>query len=256
MNLKATCLWCLASAITMVAAFLVHAYGMTNAKAGGRSAPFGAFMGALSMAVIAGSAGGFALKGEPPTPVTVEVVQPAYDKTDAFLGNEDAPISITEFTDLYCPTCRSQHAWVMQTLGPLIEAGKIKIVVRHYPLPNLHPLAIEAALFAVWAQEKGKFWEFFGAAHQIDDKEDKALLLAAVTAAGLDAKEAQTLLADKDLRTPYVQVMQKDIDDAGKLLVEATPSWIVDYPDGKRQFAVGSGIQKLIGDPKFQEAIR
>jgi hypothetical protein len=50
--------------------------------------------------------------------------------------------------------------------------------------------------------------------------------------------------------------MQKDIDDGTALGVEATPSWFVDYEDGQRQFAVGSGIQRLVGDPKFQSAIR
>jgi protein-disulfide isomerase len=213
-------------------------------------------MGVLSVAVVAGAAVGFSLKGVPPPPTTIEAVEPAYESTDIFLGDPDAPIAITEFTDLYCPTCRSQHAWLMQSLGRLIESGRIKLIVRHYPLPDLHPLAIEAALFAIWAQEKGKFWEFFEAAHQIEDKENKALLLAAVQAAGLDPVEAQKLLDDKELRAPYVAEMQKDIDDAGKLRVEATPSWIVDYADGQRQFAVGSGIQKLIGDPKFQEAIK
>lgn len=254
LNLKATCLWCLASMVTMVAAFLVHTYGMTTAKSGGRSAPFGAFIGALSIAVIAGTAYGFSLRGDPP--ITVGNTLPVYEETDAFLGDEDAPLVITEYTDLYCPTCRSQHAWIISQLGPLIEAGRIKVVVRHYPLPNLHPLAIEAALFALWAQEKGKFWEFFNAAHQISEKEDKEQLLAAVKVAGLDVAEAEKLLADKLLRTPFVTAMQKDIDDGTALGVEATPSWFVDYPDGQRQFAVGSGIQRLVGDRMFQSAIR
>ena len=144
----------------------------------------------------------------------------------------------------------------MSRIGPLIDAGKIKLVVRHYPLPNLHPLAIEAALFATWAQSEGKFWEFFDAAHQVQDKEDKEALFQAVAAAGLDRRYAETLLADKALRDPLVKLMQKDIDDATALLVEATPSWFVDYPNGQRQFAVGSGIQRLVADDMFQDAIR
>lgn len=256
MNLKATCLWCLASAITMVLAFLVHSYGMTNARRAGKAAPFAAFMGVLSLAVVAGAVYGFSLRPEVPDTVSVAPQKPAHDASDVFLGSEDAPIVITEFTDLYCPTCRSQHAWLMNELGPLIEGGRIKVVVRHYPLPNLHPLAIEAALFALYAQKENKFWEFFNAAHQLQDKEDKEALLQAVAAVGLDRRYAETLLADKALREPLVKEMQKDIDDGTGLGVEATPSWFVDYPDGQRQFAVGSGIQRLVGDDKFQSAIR
>jgi protein-disulfide isomerase len=256
MNLKATCLWCLASAITMVIAFLVHSYGMTNARRAGKAAPFAAFMGVLSLAVVAGAVYGFSLRPDAPQAQVIENKQPVYEASDPFLGDENAPIVITEFTDLYCPTCRSQHAWLMETLGPLIESGRIKLVVRHYPLPNLHPLAIEAALFAVYAQSEGKFWEFFEVAHTLQDKEDKEALLNAVTQAGLDRRYAETLLADKALRDPLVKQMQKDIDDGTKLGVEATPSWFVDYPDGQRQFAVGSGIQRLVGDSMFQEAIK
>ena len=256
MNLKATCLWCLASMITMVIAFLVHTYATTTGKLGGKAPPFAAFMGVLSLAVIAGAGYGFSLRAEAPSTEFVENLKPVYDSTDVFLGDENATITITEFTDLYCPTCRSQHAWLMGELGSLIEGGKVKLVVRHYPLPNLHPLAIEAALFAEWAREEGKFWEFFDAVHQIDDNEDKALLFKAIESIGLDVRFAETLLADKALRTPYVDRMQKDIDDGTALGVEATPSWFVDYADGQRQFAVGSGIQRLVGDPKFQSAIR
>jgi uncharacterized membrane protein/uncharacterized protein (DUF2249 family) len=256
MNLKATCLWCLASAITMVLAFLVHSYGMTNARRTGRATPFAMFMAVLSISVVAGAVYGFSLRPDAPISQLVEKRAPAYEASDVFVGNEDAPIVITEFTDLYCPTCRSQHAWVMSQLGSLIEGGKVKLVVRHYPLPNLHPLAVEAALFATWAQKEGKFWEFFDAAHQLQDKEDKQALLDAVEAVGLDRRFAETLLADKALRDPFVKEMQKDIDDGTALGVEATPSWYVDYPDGQRQFAVGSGIQRLVGDPVFQDAIR
>src|SRR5687768_12454435 len=184
LNLKATCLWCLASLITMVIAFFVHTYGMTTAKDGGRAAPFAAFMGLLSIAVAAGAAYGFSLRGEPPTSEFVASKQPVYEASDVFMGNSDAPIVITEFTDLYCPTCRSQHAWLMSKVGPLIEAGRIKLVVRHYPLPNLHPLAVEASLFALWAQKEGKFWEFFDTVHQLEDKEDKQALLKAVADVG------------------------------------------------------------------------
>src|SRR5688500_10587368 len=223
MNLKATCLWCFASAITMVIAFLVHSYGMTNARREGRAAPFAAFMGMLSLAVVVGAAYGFSLRPDVPDSVTVVNTKPTHEDSDAFIGAENAPIVITEFTDLYCPTCRSQHAWLMNRIGPLIEGGKIKLVVRHYPLPNLHPLAIEAALFATWAQSEGKFWEFFDAAHQVQDKEDKEALFRAVASAGLDRRYAETLLADKALRDPLVKLMQKDIDDATSLGVEATP---------------------------------
>jgi protein-disulfide isomerase len=255
LNLHATCLWCLASAIVMVAAFFIHTYGLSR-KTEGKAPPFAAFMGILALAVVAGTAYGFSLKGEAAAPTFTEKNAPAYHEDDPFLGNPKAPVVITEFTDLYCPTCRSQHAWFLSNLGEYLKNGKLKLVVRHYPLPDLHPLAIEAALFTLVAQEKGKFWDLFQAVHQIDVNDDRGLLLNAVKSVGMDPKSVDALIKDKEKRKKYVDALQKDIDEGSKLGVESTPSWFVDYPDGKRQFAVGSGIQRLVGDPLFQEAIK
>ena len=256
LNIHATCYWCVASCVTMVLAFIVHTYGMTKSAESGKSPAFAAFMAALSVAAIAGSVYGFSLRADAPKSTPVEASKPAYDETDVFMGSKDAPVVITEFTDLYCPTCRSQHAWLLSQISDEIEAGRVKLVIRHYPLPDLHPLAIQAALFAIWAQEKGKFWEFFDLVHQIDDKEDIELHYSAVEEAGLDAEAARKLLQDKELRTPYTEAMQKDIDEGTALGVEATPTWFVDYPDGTREFAVGSGIQPLVRNTKFQTALR
>ncbi|MDQ2985117.1 MAG: thioredoxin domain-containing protein [Armatimonadota bacterium] len=256
-NLHATCYWCLASAVTILATFFVHTYGTTAGKDGGKQWPFGAFMAVLSLAVVGGTLFGFSLRGQAsPTIEMAKQDRPAYDKTDVFMGSENAPVVITEFTDLYCPTCRSQHAWLMSQISDEIDAGKIKLIVRHYPLPNLHPLAVQAAMFAIWAQEEGKFWEFFNAAHRIEDPASEDELLEAIRAAGLDVKVAKELLANKGKRTPYVTALQKDIDDGTKLSVEATPSWIVDYSNGTREFSVGSGIQRLVANTPFQTAIR
>ncbi len=248
-GLHATCVWCLASTLTIVAAFLIHSYGSGVGRAGGKQWPFGVYMAVLSVAAVAGTGYGFSLRGEQPQSQTSMQDMPAYEDSDVFMGKADAPVAITEFTDLYCPSCRSQHAWLMTEIGPLIEAGKVKLVIRHYPLPEAHPLAIKAAMFAIWAQEEGKFWEFMEAAHHINDNVDEAELLTAVQSVGLDPAKAEAILANESRR----QALQKDIDDATKLHVDSTPTWIVDYPDGSRQFTIASGIQRLVDDVAFKK---
>jgi protein-disulfide isomerase/uncharacterized membrane protein len=248
-GLHASCIWCLASTVTIVAAFLVHSYGSGQAKAGGKQWPFASFMAILSAAAIGGAAYGFSLRLDVPQAQTMMQDIPAYEDSDIFLGKADAPVAVTEFTDLYCPTCRSQHAWLMQQVGPMIEAGKVKLVVRHYPLPDLHPLAVKAAMFAIWAQEEGKFWEFMDAVHQIQDSASEAALLSAVDSVGLEAAQAGAILEDTTRR----QTLQKDIDDAAKLHVDSTPTWVVDYPDGSRQMTIASGIQRLVADVHFKK---
>jgi protein-disulfide isomerase len=233
----------------MVAAFLTHSYGSGMGKPGGRQWPFVAYMAILSAAAIAGTGYGYSLRGEVPGANTVKQDVPAYDESDVFMGSADAPVVVTEFTDLYCPTCRSQHAWFMSKVGPLIEAGKVRLVMRHFPLPETHPLAIKAAMFAIWAQKEGQFWEFMGAVHQIMDNKDEAALLAAVEAVGLDPSQANAVLSDTSTRA----ALQKDMDDAAKLHVDSTPTWVVDYPDGTRQFTIASGIRRLVDDVYFKK---
>lgn len=252
LDLHATCKWCLASAITAVLAFLVHTFGAANGKAGGKQWPFVTYMVGLSIAVVAATGYGYSLRSELPVTNTVAQEMPAYDDTDVFMGKADAPVVITEFSDLYCPTCRSLHKWFMKEIGPLVEAGKVKLVIRHYPLPESHPLAMKAAMFAIWAQEEGKFWEFMKAVHSISDNQDEKALMAAVKSVGLDPSKADDVLRDETRR----HVLQKDLDDAAKLHVESTPTWIVDYPDATRQITVASGIQKLINEAQFRRFTR
>jgi len=65
---------------------------------------------------------------------------------DPFIGNENAPVAIIEFSDYQCPFC--QRFW-SQTLPLLkseyIDTGKVKFVYRDFPLDSIHPFATPAA---------------------------------------------------------------------------------------------------------------
>lgn len=82
------------------------------------------------------------------TPVT------AIDHT---LGPEHAPITVVEYGDFECPTCKQ----AAPSLKLLLEhfAGQVRIVFRHFPLEEIHPHALSAAEAAEVAAAQGKFWE-------------------------------------------------------------------------------------------------
>ena len=74
-------------------------------------------------------------------------------------GPEDAPITIVEFTDYECPFCQ-RHA---TETYPMIKAdygGRIRYVVRNFPLSSIHPHAQKAAEAAECAFDQGLFWEY------------------------------------------------------------------------------------------------
>jgi protein-disulfide isomerase len=76
-------------------------------------------------------------------------------------GRPDAPVTILEFGDLECPYCRAAAA----PLKALVDTsdGHVRLVWRHFPLFEVHPYALAAALAAEAAGRHGKFWEMHDA---------------------------------------------------------------------------------------------
>jgi protein-disulfide isomerase len=74
-------------------------------------------------------------------------------------GDEDAPVTITEWSDFECPFCtRFYEQTYPQIVEEYVETGKVKFVYRHFPL-NFHPNAQKAAEASECALEQDKFWE-------------------------------------------------------------------------------------------------
>lgn len=100
-----------------------------------------------------------------PTNSAMGTPEQTSEDDDAFIGDENAPIVIIEFSDYQCPYCK---AFWEETLPSIktdyVETGKVKLVYRDYPLdiacnPSLprqmHPDACKAAEAAECAREKG-----------------------------------------------------------------------------------------------------
>lgn len=55
-------------------------------------------------------------------------------------GPADAPVTIVEFGDLQCPSCRAE-APVLRQLMPDLYPGKFRVVFKDFPLETIHPWA-------------------------------------------------------------------------------------------------------------------
>lgn len=75
-----------------------------------------------------------------------------------FLGRTHHPVVVVEFADFQCPFCRR--------FEPVLEAVRLRfrnsvsVVFREFPLPNIHPYAMAAALAAECAADQGRFTAF------------------------------------------------------------------------------------------------
>ncbi len=77
-------------------------------------------------------------------------------------GPAGAPVTIVEFGDLECPSCRAE-APVLRQLLPELYPGKVRVVFKDYPLESIHPWARAASIAGrcVFQQNKDAFWKFY-----------------------------------------------------------------------------------------------
>lgn len=74
-------------------------------------------------------------------------------------GNDNAKVTIVEFSDFECPFCgRFYSETLSQIQKEYIDTGKVKLYYRHYPLP-FHPKAVPLAHAAECANDQGAFWQ-------------------------------------------------------------------------------------------------
>ncbi len=143
--------------------------------------------------------------------------------TDGFpsLGPANAPITLVEFADFQCPFCRQ---WEQQTYKPLLDAypGKIRIVYRDFPLTQIHPNAMPAALAAQCANDQGKFWDFHDKLFSSENLGDDVYKQYAQDL-GLDMTKFNECVQTQQ----HVKDIQADMDFATRLGISSTPTFFI-----------------------------
>jgi protein-disulfide isomerase len=74
-------------------------------------------------------------------------------------GPENAPVTIVEFSDLECPSCKAAQPTIDKLLE---ETPNARFIFQNFPLEQLHPWAFKAATYAdcVGRTNKDAFWKF------------------------------------------------------------------------------------------------
>lgn len=147
---------------------------------------------------------------------------------DAVYGDENAPITMVEFSDFQCPYCQR---FFLQTLPQIaenyIETGKVKFIYRDYLIDG-HNQAPYAALAAQCANDEGKFFEMHDELF-INQPEwsgnEKALEIMAGYAKkiGLNASAYKKCMDEKK----YSDEIKKDVIDGITLGITGTPGFFI-----------------------------
>lgn len=76
---------------------------------------------------------------------------------DHSIGSEHSPVTVVEYGDFECPTCKQAAPAVKLVLERF--GARIRFVFRHFPIESAHPHAMHAAQAAEAAGGQGKFWQ-------------------------------------------------------------------------------------------------
>jgi protein-disulfide isomerase len=76
--------------------------------------------------------------------------------TDHAIGPAHAGVTVVEYGDFECPSCKQAVPVVKLLLADFRD--RVRFVFRHYPLEEVHPHALAAAQAAECAGGQGKFW--------------------------------------------------------------------------------------------------
>jgi protein-disulfide isomerase len=147
--------------------------------------------------------------------------QGAVDSAEHCLGPSTAQVTIVEYGDFECPNCKQAAPATKLLLARF--TGRVRLVWRHFPMEEVHPHALQAALASEAAASQKKFWPM----HDLlfDDQRQLALPRLRSYAVRLRLDVARY---EDDMRGDLcMQRVRKDIDSGRASGVRATPTFFV-----------------------------
>jgi protein-disulfide isomerase len=138
------------------------------------------------------------------------------------LGSSTAPLKIVEFADYECPYCAATQPRI-DSLLEMYPLG-LAVLVRHFPLRNLHPQAFEAAMAVECAAAQNRFESM----HHVLYRQQSRVVREEWGALGKDAGVADTGALVKCVESQrYAARIRADIKAGESIGVEATPSIVL-----------------------------
>ena len=141
---------------------------------------------------------------------TIRLAVPVNER-DHVRGPANAPVTVVNYGDYECPGCQKRHQSTEKMARDLMD--KFRLVVRHFPLVNVHPHALRAAEAAEAAAAQGKFWEMDRLLYLHPDKLEDRDLRKYAREIGLnlerfDREMADGIYAEQIVKDSYSSLIQ------------------------------------------------
>ncbi len=146
---------------------------------------------------------------------------------DHVIGQASAPVTVVEYTDFQCPACGAYYPVLGQLLKDLSD--KMKLVVRYYPLIQVHPNALVSARAAEAAGRQGKYTEMYDELF-VNQKEwstaadpAKSIFPSYAGKIGIDVEKFKSDIADSSIDDP----INVDRASGDQLSIQGTPTFFI-----------------------------
>ena len=164
-----------------------------------------------------------------------ELAVPVSD-VDHVLGVAHAPVTVVEYGDFECPNCKQAAPAVKGLLDRL--SGRVRLVFRHFPLEEVHPHAMHAALAAEAAGAQGKFWQMHDLLFENQHHLKLRQLRGYAEKLELDMERYDAEMSDE----LYLQRVREHVEGGNRGGVRATPTFFING----RIHDVSFGLHSLV----------
>lgn len=254
--IRATCLWCIASAVIMLLTLGVYAllaqrlaaFEKSSSQPVEPAAPQRSNETPLAVALgltvlVSVSMMGFTMS-ENAKKTSVDLVAVSKMTGADFapasmhaIGPDNPAVTVVEFGDLMCAACRTSYPELHKLQQKFPKT--LKIGFRHYPLyenPE-HFLSLPAAFIAEYASETGKYWQYLDMVYAGDENPaDMEALYGMAEALGLNLDELRRRIEDEN--DPIYARIQTDLKACNTAGFMETPTFVV--VDAKGNFEIAN----------------
>lgn len=179
-----------------------------------------------------------------PPPLSEARFETLKKNTRHFKGDPNARITVIEFADFQCPSCRMAYEAGVKLLGS--EIKEVYFGFRHWPIESMHPFAKPAALGTEACARQGKFWDayhnlFKGPMEELTQE----LIDASIKASGVDKAKYDLDLKDSALSA----AISNDKEEGTAAGVTQTPTFIV-HDKQTHKVTLITGYKNLVTELK------
>jgi protein-disulfide isomerase len=172
-------------------------------------------------------------------PIEPQVLMVSTDD-DPSIGPATAKVTIVAFVDFQCSACSAFSPLMKQVIGEFGQS--VRLVVRDYPLTEIHDHAMDSALAGFAARQQGKFFEMGDLMYRNQDALDSDSLAKYAASLGMDAAKFES---DRHSAAASAEI-KKDIAGGEACGVSGTPTVFV---NGERlQRLSTSRLRSMIRD--------